>query len=456
LFFINEFSVFRIELLPYCPVGNGADVSAWDIDEIKIFGGCVPVPVKSPIISGLVRTKDERPIQGANMQLAKNPAFFDGISDLTDEMGNYGFEDLDMSNSYFIQGYKNDDVMNGVSTLDLLHIQKHLLGITPFVALDQFIAADINHSGYINVMDLVGLRKVILAIDTEFPQNTSWRIGPLPQEMNHSIISLFDEIAEIEYLESDTNTFDFIGIKVGDLNGDVQLGAQSLEVEYRKDQTFPLLITERELQPDVPCLIEFRADQSLLISGLQFALDLRGLDLLEFHEGSLPSTAENYSVIDGVLRFSWSSTEDVKILPGDILLKAMVRPLKKGKLSEMMVLSEHTLQPEVYTDNLNSLHINLVVEKNGSSSAAASIFAIVPNPANDEAQIHFYLRDQGIAEIRLMDISGRVLHTIKKTYSQGEHKEKIRLSEFCTVPGIMYCQLVSNGFTLTEKLIKLD
>jgi len=36
-------ALYRFELLAYAPVGNGASVSAWDLDEIKVFGGsCNP------------------------------------------------------------------------------------------------------------------------------------------------------------------------------------------------------------------------------------------------------------------------------------------------------------------------------------------------------------------------------------------------------------------------------
>ena len=41
-FTVTEATVFNIELLGYCPVGNGATVSAWDLDEITITSDCCP------------------------------------------------------------------------------------------------------------------------------------------------------------------------------------------------------------------------------------------------------------------------------------------------------------------------------------------------------------------------------------------------------------------------------
>ena len=70
---------------------------------------------------------------------------------------------------------RNDDHMNGVSTLDLVRIQKHLLGIEPFTTPYQYIAADANNSESVSAIDLVEIRKLILGIYTEYPNNKSWR-----------------------------------------------------------------------------------------------------------------------------------------------------------------------------------------------------------------------------------------------------------------------------------------
>ncbi len=37
-FMVEETCTFTFELIGYCPVGNGADISVWDIDNIKLYG----------------------------------------------------------------------------------------------------------------------------------------------------------------------------------------------------------------------------------------------------------------------------------------------------------------------------------------------------------------------------------------------------------------------------------
>ena len=51
-FTVNEPTTFKIELLAYCPVGNGGLVSAWDIDEISIYSDCIISGLDGGTLSG--------------------------------------------------------------------------------------------------------------------------------------------------------------------------------------------------------------------------------------------------------------------------------------------------------------------------------------------------------------------------------------------------------------------
>ncbi|MEO6131837.1 MAG: hypothetical protein ABIQ02_08305, partial [Saprospiraceae bacterium] len=295
LFRVEENTTFRIELLPYCPVGNGADVSAWDIDEIKIFGGCASVEGFKPVIKGEVKTQENQAISGAEMHLSQDPSFSVVDKILTEETGIYLFDQLETGRSYFVKGNKNDDVLNGVSTLDLIYIQKHLLGITPFTTLYQYIAADVNHSGYVSVIDLLDLRKLLLGIYSEFPNNTSWRFGSWPQEMNGTQISHFGEVSSIEYLDKDTQIVDFVGIKTGDLNGDVRLQGQSSAIEIRNRNQLEFLIDDQEMIAGIPFILRIKSGEESLLAGFQFALDLHGMEFISLNSSTIPISQENYS-----------------------------------------------------------------------------------------------------------------------------------------------------------------
>ena len=58
-----------------------------------------------------------------------------------------------------------------VTASDLLAIQKHILGITPFTQPHQLAAADTNGDQKITASDLFNIRKVILGLSNSFPNN---------------------------------------------------------------------------------------------------------------------------------------------------------------------------------------------------------------------------------------------------------------------------------------------
>lgn len=137
----------------------------------------------------------------------------------------------ELSNSFFyylmrgapyllITPSKSSDPLNGVSTFDLIQIQKHILNIKTFDSPYQYIAADINRSGAVTTLDLIQLRKVILGIDTNFANNSSWRfinVDHIFQDPANPLKEYLPETIRIGPLYR-TRNVEFIGIKIGDLN----------------------------------------------------------------------------------------------------------------------------------------------------------------------------------------------------------------------------------------------
>lgn len=70
------------------------------------------------------------------------------------------------------------DPLNGVTTLDLVLISKHILGLEILDSPFKIIAADANNSGSVTTFDIPAIRKVILGIEPNFPSQLSWRYVP--------------------------------------------------------------------------------------------------------------------------------------------------------------------------------------------------------------------------------------------------------------------------------------
>jgi len=104
-------------------------------------------------ISGAISTELGDMIESARVTLNN------ALVDLTSVQGEYAFRNY----------------LNGVTTLDLVLIQQHVLGISALDSPFKIIAADINSDERVTAIDLVELRKLILGVYTELPQNDSWR-----------------------------------------------------------------------------------------------------------------------------------------------------------------------------------------------------------------------------------------------------------------------------------------
>lgn len=122
----------------------------------------------------------------------------------------YTIDGLEAGVDYSIHLTKSADApLNGLSTLDLVLISKHILGLDELPAYS-VLAADVNNDDNITVMDMLVLRRLILGIATTFPDGTSWLFT---QEANGSASASYD----IQLSENVTD-YNFIVLKRGDVN----------------------------------------------------------------------------------------------------------------------------------------------------------------------------------------------------------------------------------------------
>ena len=94
---------------------------------------------------------------------------------MTDENGTYSFKEMQNGLAYTLQvSREEDDPLDGVGIVDLILLQRHLLGITVFDSPYEYIAADANGSRSLEVSDMVQIRKLILGHIPYFVQSPTW------------------------------------------------------------------------------------------------------------------------------------------------------------------------------------------------------------------------------------------------------------------------------------------
>ena len=153
----------------------------------------------SVVYEGKILTYHEDAVEAVIVTLSNGTEIVSSMT--TADNGNYVLVVPQIDDQrYTIQPKRFDQPRNGVSTLDLVRIQKHLLGKELFDSPYQYIAADANNSESISAIDLIEIRKLILGIYTEFPANESWRFVDKNYHMtNPQHPWPFDDIISIQY-----------------------------------------------------------------------------------------------------------------------------------------------------------------------------------------------------------------------------------------------------------------
>lgn len=169
---------------------------------------------------GHILTEDGEPIAGVPVALSGNASNVD----TTDADGLFMFYNFVHGLDYSFTPSLDEAPLNGVSTLDMILISRHILGIQPLDSPYKRIAADTNGSGHITALDLIQLRRMILGIETGFDQVDSWRFVDAAYTFPDPANPWTEEFPEVIHLDDLSMAFnmdqDFIAIKIGDVNGD--------------------------------------------------------------------------------------------------------------------------------------------------------------------------------------------------------------------------------------------
>ncbi|MEZ4988121.1 MAG: dockerin type I domain-containing protein [Saprospiraceae bacterium] len=188
--------------------------------------GCETPP---PMYNGVIATEDGDLIEGVAVTLQGS----DTVQVTTNGDGVFFYIGDNLGEMITITPFFDENPLNGVSTFDLVLISKHILGNQPLNSPYKRIAADVNKSGTITVIDMILIRKLLLQIDETFVNNTSWRFIPADYTFPIPGNPWFEMFPE-EIQQEDTSLgylgADFIGVKIGDVNGSVQTHAITLPV----------------------------------------------------------------------------------------------------------------------------------------------------------------------------------------------------------------------------------
>lgn len=187
-------------------------------DSMQIMGLDNPI-VENGKVAGVIYTETNTPIPNTNVLLIGDNGF--SVSTVSDAQGNYSFSGLSTGKNYILDFAKSSSILNGLSTFDLLQVQKHILNREILKSPFKMLAADVNNSGSISTSDLILLKRALLGLTTSFEKVPIWQFVPFENgfmNIASPLLGLNLNAFMVQNLQSPILDKDFIGVKAGDIN----------------------------------------------------------------------------------------------------------------------------------------------------------------------------------------------------------------------------------------------
>jgi hypothetical protein len=167
-------------------------------------------------LTGTVHTESGTPIPGVKIWL-------EGMlrdTATTGALGEFTFPLLDPGMEYTLGFLKDSPHGNGVSTQDVIRIQRQILSIENLTSAYKQLAADVNQSGSVSTLDVILMRRIILTIMDRFPDVSSWQFFPADYNFDdplHPFGELTPNRVPIGML-TESISVNITGVKSGDVN----------------------------------------------------------------------------------------------------------------------------------------------------------------------------------------------------------------------------------------------
>ncbi|NOT35749.1 MAG: T9SS type A sorting domain-containing protein [Saprospiraceae bacterium] len=353
----------------------------------------------------------------------------------------------------------NEDWLSGVSTLDIVRIQKHILGVDPFTSPFEWLAADVNKDGRVSSQDISLVRKLILGTVTEVKGNTSYRFIPENYTFKDLEFPLNDDVEEViqtDYLTTDFKA-NFTSIKVGDVSG--ALGNVNTSTLTR-NRYYSIGTMDAILSDDVKGISTFSAEQDFTVEGYQLRIlfdpDLgypeRLVEYSNSEQGSNMSE-EQYSVVEDKLVISYTNQFPKRIHKGDKLFSIVWKSAKECKVSNIIretAFNDNEVYASAYSKYPLIIHIN--DQQALSSTPEIENFKLAPNPFTEDCTISFISNMEVDSYLEVISSNGKIVLSKWVSILNGSNSIRIAKSEL-QGQGIYHYKYIIGNYIKKGKIV---
>jgi hypothetical protein len=414
---------------------------------------CPPGTLQTGSISGNISVPNSGKLSGAMVYLdGSNQSGFPSSTD-----GYFVFPAMPFGGEYTVRPVREGDAKNGVTTLDLVQIQKHLLGIKTFTNPYQYIAADANNSKSVTAIDIVQLRKLILGFYNELPNNKSWRFinkSHIFPDPNNPWSTAWPEDYKIAPFSNSMNGVDFDAVKIGDINLNANLQAGNGLVLPRGSKKCTLEYDVQATSENGVYRVDLYLPDAEKYEAIQFAFDWdqKGYSLVDWSPGQsltsedirMPEHPGDAASLAAFTTVGWPSGK----MP---LVSLWVRSNSPQPYPFQLFLKPVPTSPVAYEMQSD----DEVAVQLGKNNSAIELLQNRPNPFRDMTTIIMQSDRAEKATLRIFDLNGKLIHSRDIMLEVGENEFIVNKSDL-NAAGIYGYEIESNFQYRTNRMIIVD
>lgn len=429
----------------------GDDYGNWDycVTFIEIQDNISQCGVGSKM-AGNIATHRGDGVMNVKVELSGNSM----QSIMTDDNGMFEFSNVANDHDYTIRPLKNDDPLNGISTYDLVLISGHVLNTKLLTTPYQIIAADANRSGNVSTLDIVELRKMILRINHQFSNNTSWRFVDkdfIFSDPRNPLAVGFPEAVNYNNLSNDELDANFIAVKIGDINGDAETNALAVDDRTFAERQF-INVENQTLKVGEETTIRFDLDESLDLLGFQFTLefDPAFAELIDIAENNAVSTS-NFGLAHldkGIITSSWHKSNETD----NVFFELTFAAKAEMELKDLIKITSQYTTAEAYSTAGELKDVTLNFGDDTATSEGFALYQNKPNPFREGTSIGFELPEAMGGTLTIFSLSGKVVKVISNDFPKGYNQVEIDKNTLLE-SGVYYYRLETDLFAATRKMI---
>jgi photosystem II stability/assembly factor-like uncharacterized protein len=420
----------------------------WSFPIDSIFTQNIPLLVA---LSGTIKTDEGEGIAAVN--LANTTSTNTGTFIKNNFLG---------CNSYTITPKRNDNPLNGVTTFDLLLITKHLLGLDTLDTPYRIIGADANKSNSVTTFDIVLLRKLILGLDSVLSNNQSWRFVPSDfvfASAQNPFASSFPEQKVVTLQNQSLTGLNFVGIKIGDMNGN----AAPTPLQNNAD--------DREKETQIWTILDFPFEENQSIAPV-FSANMNGVAALQMTINFDPNVVEFEAIVpifaglepghfglnkikNGIITlcFEPKNISHFEAKNGQEMFKIKFKTLKNAQISDCFHLNNTPTRAVSFSENGTEMLPILIFNKLENTLDFEAKISPTLIGQSSGTSLQYTLPKDGTIQVYLSDEMGRVQYIFNQNLVTGQYNLPLEAGLF-QGSGVYFCTVKFGEKVAVLKIVK--